>query len=114
MLLDPALFPLAKIEPEQFSSPLLGRAFRLLRDRHDRELSVQLPALAGVFTSEEMSHLVEAASQPESLAHGARAMTDYIKTIGDEARLRQAPKSADALLELRQRQREKKTMEDGQ
>ncbi len=114
VLLDPALFPLAKIEPEQFSSPLLGRAFRLLRDRHDRELSVQLPALAGEFTSEEMSHLVEAASQPESLAHGARAMTDYIKTIGDEARLRQAPKSADALLELRQRQREKKTMEDGQ
>lgn len=114
VLMDPALFHLAHVEPEQFSSPLLGKAFRLLRDRHDRDLSVQLPALAGEFTSEEMSHLVEAADQPESMAYANRAMADYIKTIQTEARQRSAPKSADALLELRDRQREKTTMEDGQ
>ena len=114
VLMDPVLFSAAKVDPEQFSSALLGRAFRLLRDRHDRELSVQLPALAGEFTSEEMDHLVEVANQPESMAYAARAMADYIKTIETEARLRKEPKSADALLELRERQREKKTMEDGQ
>lgn len=114
ILMDPALFALADVEPEHFSSPLLGKAFRLLKDRHDRDLSVQLPALAGEFTSEEMSHLVEAADQPESMAHANRAMADYIKTIRAEARQRQEPKGADALLELRARQREKTTMEDGQ
>lgn len=114
VLMDPVLFTLADIAPEQFSSPLLGKAFRLLKERHDRDLSVQLPALAGEFTSEEMSLLVEAADQPESMAHANQAMRDYIKTIQTEARQREDPKSANALLELRNRQREKTTMEDGQ
>lgn len=114
VLMDPALFSLADVTPELFSSPVLGKAFGLLKDRHDRDLSVQLPALAGEFTAEEMSHLVEAAGQPESMAHASRAMGDYIKTIRSEARMRQDPNSLDALRELRDRQREKTTMEDGQ
>lgn len=113
VLLDPALFSKATLEPEEFSSPVLGKAFRLLRDRHDRDLSVQLPPLAGEFTAGEMSHLVELTAQPESLAHSERAMADYIKTIRAQARQRQSPPSGDALLEIRARQREK-AMEDGQ
>lgn len=113
VLMDPALLSLAAVEPEEFSSPLLGKAFRLLRDRHDRDLSVQLPALAGEFTPEEMSHLVEATSQPESMAQARQAMGDYIKTIRTQARQRQETRGDDALLELRTRRRETLT-EDGQ
>jgi DNA primase len=108
VLLDPALFAKAGVEPEQFSSPTLGKAFQLLRDRHEKGLAVQLPALAGELTGDEMSHLVEIQNQPESLANGSRAMADYIQIIKSQARQRQAPKSGDALLELRQR----KTMEE--
>lgn len=113
MLLDPTLFDKAQVYPEQFSSPTLGKAYRLLKERHDRRLSVQLPSLAGEFTADEMSFLVEAVSKPESTSRMEEALKDYINTVRTEARLRQSPKSGEALLELRQRQREK-TMEDGQ
>lgn len=113
VLLDAALFAKAAVEPEQFSSPVLGKVFRLLRDRHSRGLSVQLPALEGELTGEEMSHMVKVAGQPESLAYADRSMGDYIETIQAEAAAREAPKGEDALLALRARQREK-TMEDGQ
>ncbi len=112
VLLDSVLFSRAVIEPEQFSSPVLGKAFRLLRDRHERGLSVSLPALEGELTGEEMSHLVQVAAQPESLAYADRSMADYIETIQAEAAAREAPKDENALLALRERQR--KTMEDGQ
>ena len=69
-------------------------------------------ALAGEFTAEEMSHLVQVAAQPESLAYADRSMADYIETIQAEAAAREAPKDENALLALRERQR--KTMEDGQ
>lgn len=113
ILLDPTLLDKTNISPEQFSSPVLGKAFRLLKERHERGSSIQLPALAGEFTPEEMSFLVETLSKPETVSRAGEALNDYIKVIQAEAGLRQAPKSGDALLELRQRQREK-TMEDGQ
>ena len=84
-----------------------------MKNRYERGLSVQLPALAGEFSSNEMSHLVEVTAQPESLAYASQAMEDYINTIRAEAQQRGAAKSDDALLALRARQREK-TMEDGQ
>ena len=101
------------VEPEEFSSPLLGKVFSLLRQRHEKGLSAQLTTLAGELTTDEMSHMVEVLSQPESLANAEAAMSDYIKTIKAEARQREDPNSGEALLELRRRQREK-TMEDGQ
>ena len=113
VLLDPALFAAARIEPEGFSSPVLGKAFGLLRQRHEKGLSVQLAALAGDLTGEEMSHLTQVVTQPESLANGRKAMNDYIQTIETEAIERRAPQSGEALLALRAKQREK-TMEDGQ
>lgn len=113
ILLDPTLLDQANVDPEQFSSSVLGKAFRLLKDRHERGLSIQLPAMAGEFTPEEMSFLTEVLSKPETAARAGEALADYIKVIRTEAGLRQAPKSGDALLELRQRQREK-AMEDGQ
>lgn len=111
--LDPTLLERMAVEPEEFSSPLLGKVFFLLCQRHEKGLSVQLSTLAGELTADEMSHMVEVLSQPESLANAETAMNDYIKTIKTEARQRENPNSGEALLELRRRQREK-TMEDGQ
>ncbi len=111
VLLDQSLFDRAEVSPEEFSSPVLAKAFRLLKDRHDRGLTPQLPALAGELTAEEMSHLVEVQSEPETAARANEAMAEYIKVIKQEAALRQAPKGEDALLAIRRRQREK-IMED--
>lgn len=108
--LDPALFAKAVIDPSRFSSGVLRKAFTLLKTRHDQGLAVSLPALAGELTEDEMSHLVEVLDQPESLANGMRAMADYIKTIETEAEQREKPRGGDALLALRDRQRNK--MED--
>ncbi len=112
--LDPALFSKVAVSPERFSSPVLGKIFRLMRERHEQGFSVQPATLAGELTGEEMSHLVKVLSQPESLAHADRAIGDYIKIIETEAAVREAPRDGTTLLGLRIRQREKKTMEDGQ
>lgn len=115
ILLDPALLDRVELAPEEFSSPALGKIFGLLRQRHQEGFSVQISALAGDLTGEEMSLLVAIATQPQSMANAQRAMEDYIRTIKAEAGQRAAPKgSADALLELRARKRETKAMEDGQ
>jgi len=113
VLLDPALFPRAALEPEEFSSPLLGKTFGLLRRRYEEGLTVALPSLAGELTGEEMSHLVHVTEQPESMAHASQAMADYIATIRAQRAQRESPRGAEDLLAIRARQREK-TMEDGQ
>lgn len=105
---DPARFAKAQIEPERFSSPMLGKVFALLRRRYEEGLSIQLAPLAAELTEQEMNHLTELLNQPESLNNGDRAMEDYISIIETEALERENPKSMEALLELRQR----KTLED--
>ena len=113
VLMDPVLFAKAEIEPEQFSSPVLGKIFTLLRDRHDQGLTVGAANIAGELTGEEMSHLAHITETPESRANASQAMADYIKTIEEEHRQRQTPKGAQELLELQARKRNTK-MEDGQ
>ena len=112
MVLEPTLFDQTDLKPEEFSSPVLGKVYGLLRERYAQDLSVQLPPLAGQLTAEEMSHLVEVLSKPQSAGNAAEAMRDYIKTIREESRLRSAPRNEEALLALQKQLREK-TMEDG-
>lgn len=112
MVMDPTLFDRTDLKEEEFSSPVLGKAYRLLRERYLQDLSVQLPPLAGQLTVEEMSHLVEVLSKPQSALGAREALEDYIKTIREETRLRSAPKDEEALLALQKQLREK-SMEDG-
>ncbi len=103
MLLSPDLFRQAEgLEPEQFSSPLLGKAYRLLRERWREGLQVHLPGLAGEFSGDEMSHLAAVADQPESTAHGGQALADYIRIIEAEG-LRRSGQGTEALLRAAQR-----------
>ena len=109
MLLEPGLFQNAgALEPEQFSSPLLGRVYGMLRTRWQEGRSTQLPALTGELTADEMSHLVHVLDQPESLAHSQKALADYIEIIATEYAKRSGGSQADPLMAAREKFREKK------
>ena len=85
MMLDPTLFRQAEgLEPEHFSSPLLGRVYGLLRRRYGEGKSLQPAALSESLTTEEMNHLIGLLQKPESLANGQQALGDYIKIIETE------------------------------
>ncbi|MBS6349810.1 MAG: DNA primase [Oscillospiraceae bacterium] len=98
LLLDPSLAgDMEQLREEDFSSPLLGKAYGLLFRRARDGLSTQLPLLAGELTGEEMDHLAYVAGQPESLANSRRSLADYIAVIRGEA-LKQSGVSGDDLL----------------
>ena len=111
VVMDPTLFKKMDLRQEEFSSPMLGKTYQLLRERYLQGLSVQIPPLAGQLTEEEMSHMIQVLSEPQSAGHAAEALRDYIGIIREEAHLRTAPKNDEALLEL-QRKLKEKTMED--
>ena len=84
MYLDPALFKGADIQPEEFSSPLLGRFFAILRDKAQAHSSLSMAALAGTFAPEEIDHLTAILQKPEVLSNGHKALGDYINIIRTE------------------------------
>ncbi|MBR5471417.1 MAG: DNA primase [Oscillibacter sp.] len=85
LLMDESLFPQAlSLQEEQFSSPLLGRAFFRLWQAKSDGRSVSLSLLSDTLTQEEMNHVTAVCQQPESLQNGAQAMSDYIRIIQTE------------------------------
>ncbi len=89
LLLDDALFPAEPpLRAEQFSSPLLGKAYGLLWDCRAEGRPVTPAALAGELAPEEMSLLAGVWQKPESLANGHQALRDYIDIIREEAEKR--------------------------
>lgn len=109
MSLEPSLFDRAgPLEPEQFSSPLLGKAFGELRRRYREGKSTRLSALAGAFTQEEMAHLTAVLQKPEALASGEQALADYIDIIQMEYEKRSGSGEAQPLLAALEKYREKK------
>ena len=86
LLLDEELFPREMpLREEEFSSPLLGKAFFLLWRAHLEGCSVSLNTLVPDLTAEEMSHIIYVSQQPESLKNGTKALDDYISIIRKEA-----------------------------
>ena len=109
LLLDPALLDqTGGLGPEQFSSPLLAKLYVLLQQRHSQGLSLQLGALSGVLTPEEMSHITGIVEQPESPTNRRQALRDYIAIIQTEAAIR-GGSDIDPLLAARDKFREKKS-----
>ncbi len=92
----------------EFSSPLLGRTFDLLRARAAEGLSVQLAGLAAELTGEEMDHLAQVAAKPESVANARQSLRDYISVIRSEALLRTGNREDEQLLAVQKRLQEKK------
>ena len=109
LLLDESLFSGAPpLREDEFSSPLLGRAFSLLWQAHCEGRSVSLNALAGDFSSEEMSHITSVCQQPESMSNAQRALADYIKIIRTEAEKRAGGAEIDPLLAATEKYKNKK------
>ena len=69
------------MQPEEFSSPLLGRIYGELWQRRGH---ASMAALAAVLTPEEMNHLTALLQKPESAANAPQALADYIRIIREE------------------------------
>ena len=109
LLLDPGLGnQMGDLTGEEFSSPLLGRAFDRLRSRASAGLSTQLDALAEDFSGEEMDHLAQVAVQPESVANSSWSIQDYISLIRGERLLRRGGEQRDEVLLAAQRRFQQK------
>jgi len=102
VLLEPMLLEQTDgLTGAEFSAPLLGKVFDLLRDRHADGRAVNLGGLAGTLTAEEMSHLARITDRPENLGHAQRALKDYIAIIRME-RMKQQGGTDEELLRAAQ------------
>jgi len=92
MLQDPTLFrgdlPLSSTD---FSSPFLGRAYEIIRERILENLENTAVTLSPFFSGEEMGQIMHLFSQPENLADARTALADYIQKIQTE-KLKRDPK----------------------
>lgn len=91
LLSDDSLFSDAMpIPPEQFSSPLLSRAYQRLWEVHAAGGRPMISSLGEAFTREETDHLTAVCQDPVSLRNAGQALTDYIHVINAEAEKRTA------------------------
>ena len=108
ILKEPALLDQTlELSPESFSSPLLGRAYGQLKDRHRQGMDVSLAVLTE-FTAEEMSHLAGILQRQEGPVN-ENALSDCIRTIRAEHGKKQITSDED-LLTLRNKLKERKGM----
>lgn len=108
VLLDGEYFAqLDELTPECFSSPLLGKAFELLRRRWRAGRSVSLSALEGQLEPEELDQLAAAAQQPQAGNTAQEALDDCKRTILAERRKAEIH-SAEDLNNLKQALKQKK------
>ena len=93
------------LKPEMFSSPLLGKAYSQLCDRHLLGQNVSLAGLTG-FEPEEMSHIAMLLRRQEGPV-SEQAFLDCVKTIKEEYQSSRVETEAD-LLALRNKMKERK------
>ena len=114
VLLDGDFFRvLDGLAPEHFSSPLLGKAFALLRERWEAGRSVSLPALEGQLVPEELDQLTAIAQQPQA-RNTAREALEECKGIilAEHRKAAMEVHSAQDLNRFRQAMKQKKATED--
>lgn len=95
------------LDESRFSSPLLGRAYGMLKKRWQEGRPVTLAALDGAFTPEEADHLAAVMQQPQSMHTAQAALEDYKQTILAESR-RGEIRSGEDLVGLRETLKQKK------
>ena len=109
LIRDESLFPEEPpLREEQFSSPLLGRAFTTLWQAKAAGRVPSLAAQAEFFSQEEMNHLTGVCQQPESLRNGQQALADYIRIVQTGAEKRLGGGTADPLLAATEKYKDKK------
>ena len=106
VMTEPALFEKAgELTEDQFSAPILGRAFAQLKLRYYEGLEVA-PGVLMDFTPEEMSHLV-GLTQRHNGPVNENALMDCIRTIRREHQLENV-NTDDDLLALQNKLKERK------
>lgn len=83
VLKEPSYLPDIGLLPQQFSSPLLGKAFGLLQQQQQAGRDVSLAALEGEFTREEMSHLTHVLRSHDLLV-SEQVMQDCVNVVRSE------------------------------
>ena len=96
------------LPPEDFSSPLLGEVYRLLREAAGEGRTPSPALLESRFSPEEMGHLTTVLQKPVSRASAERALADYIRVIRQEADKRRGGVQEDPLLAAKDKFKEKK------
>ena len=95
-LREPALLDQTQsLRPEMFSSPLLGKVFSQLRDRHSQGLEVSIGGLTDL-EPDEMSHVAGLLQRQQGPVND-QALADCVKTISAEYQAAHATTSDDLL-----------------
>ena len=89
LLLDGDTFP-GELSAEDFSVPLYGRAFSLLRSAREAGRPAGLGVLTGELSGEEMSLIASVCQRPTPAAGTAQALADCVEVIRQEASRRAA------------------------
>ncbi len=109
LLRDEGIFPQeSPLQPEDFSSPLLGKIYRELWQHRQAGHAGSIAFLSGVLTGDEMSHLTTLLQKPESVSGAEQALHDYIHVIQDEKRKREVAAGGDPLLAAMNQFKDKK------
>lgn len=109
LMLDSSLAQqISDLTPADFTAPVLGKIYGVLRDRMDQGRSLQLGALEGELSWEEISLLTEIMGRPASLENGAAAMADYRSVMETERMKQQTTTDEAVLLAARDNYRKKK------
>ena len=107
--MDNGLFPPEPpLKEEDFSSPLLGRAYALLWQAKEEGRTVPFTILSEKLGQEEMSHVTSICQQPESLRNRQQALADYIRIVKTEAEKRAGGGGIDPLLAATEKYKDKK------
>ena len=98
LYLDPGLFYGRTNVPDaaQFSSPELRHIYTVLL-AHGGTGTVQIAALSGELTPDELALLTGIIQQPAELSNGARALDDYISILQTQSSAGAAVSEADLL-----------------
>jgi DNA primase len=112
LLLDESLYQRVNgLTEEQFSSPFLGKLYRILCRRREEGRSIQIGALADELTPEEVSHLTLLLEKPEDISRGSQAMADYLAIIAQEQYTKAGETDELLLLAARENYQKKKAWE---
>ena len=98
MMRDDDLLDGISLQPEEFSSPVLGKIYALLSADRAAGRRHSMDALAGELSPEEMSHFVDILQKPESVSGAKQALEDYIRIIREESSRRSGVENVDPLL----------------
>ena len=109
MMRDDDLFDgVPLLQPEEFSSPVLGKIYSLLLDDCKMGRSHSMATLASDLTQEEMSHFTAILQKPESVSGAKQALEDYMRIVREESARRSDEDGLDPLLAAKEKYKFKK------